>query len=111
MLLRWKSRIRRWNAKRYNLAIARRFDFVPNETNSSEMEGLNILLRAGAGVALLGLLTCIAWVLTHLRRIRREALKDEAMPRSGPKANFLVLIGTVAIALVSLLTYCLIEMR
>jgi hypothetical protein len=75
------------------------------------MDILHFILRAGAVVALLGLVSCILWTLSHLRRIKREALANEALPRGGAKNNALVLIGAAAVTLTALLTYCVIHMK
>jgi len=75
------------------------------------MDHMNLILKAGAGVGLAVLLTIIFWAATHMRRIRREAAANEAIPRGGPKYNFAVLLGAAVVAFCSLLTFCLLQLK
>lgn len=47
----------------------------------------------------------LCWVFLHQRGIRRELIKDEAMPKPGPRTNFLVLVGAVVTGLSGLMLY------
>lgn len=62
-------------------------------------------LKIIAGLMLLALWGGVAWTIDHHRRIERELVKDEAMPRPGPRANFLVLVCAVLTGLSGLLLY------
>jgi hypothetical protein len=58
-----------------------------------------------AAISLLGLWIGVGWIMLHQRRISRELVENEAMPRPGPRATFLVLIGAIVIALSGWLLY------
>jgi hypothetical protein len=75
------------------------------------MTDLDLFLKIAASIALLGLLTCIGWALTHLRKIRKLAVAHEGLPKDAPKATLLVVLGTVATVLVLLLSYCVIHLK
>lgn len=62
-----------------------------------------IALKIAAAFFLLVLLAAIGWIVTHLRKIKRELIANEAMPRPGPRANFLLFVSVVLIGLSSLL--------
>ena len=66
-------------------------------------------LKIIAGLALVALWTIAGWVIAHHVGISRELVKDEAMPRPGPRANFLVLICTVVTGLSGVLIYLLVS--
>jgi hypothetical protein len=68
-----------------------------------------VVLKCAAGLFLVILLGIVGWVLTHLRRIKREMIANEAMPRPGPGANILLLLCVVIFALCSLLVAFLIH--
>jgi len=56
-----------------------------------------------AAFLLVFLLVAVGWVLAHLRRIKRELIADEAMPKPGPRANLLILLTVVLIGFSGLL--------
>ena len=58
-----------------------------------------------AAISLLCLWSGAGWLIAHRRRISRELVADEAMPRPGPRATLLVLIGALFIAFSGLLLY------
>ena len=61
------------------------------------------LLKVVAALLLVLLLGAVGWALTHVRRIKRELIADEAMPKPGPRANFLILHIAVLTGLSGLL--------
>ena len=61
------------------------------------------LLKIVAALLLMLLLGAVGWALTHVRRIKRELIADEAMPKPGPRANFLILLIAVLTGLSGLL--------
>ena len=61
------------------------------------------VLKIAAAVLLVLLLGGVGWILTHLRRIKRELLANNAMPRPGPGSNLLFLLVIVFIALSGLM--------
>ncbi len=66
-------------------------------------------VRIVAVLVLVALWTIVGWVIAHHLRVSRELVKDEAMPRPAPRANFLVLISTVVLGLSGVLIYLIIS--
>ena len=64
-----------------------------------------LALKLLGGCFLICVWTGVGWLIAHRRRIERELVQDEAMPRPTPKANFLVLIGAVLTGLSGLVLY------
>jgi hypothetical protein len=61
------------------------------------------IIKCGAALVLVLLLGGLGWVLTHLRKIKRDLIADEAMPKPGPRTNLLILLIVVFTGLSSLL--------
>ena len=61
------------------------------------------VLKCAAALLLIILLGGVGWILTHLRKIKRELVADEAMPKPGPRTNFLILLIAVLTGLSGLL--------
>lgn len=57
-----------------------------------------------AAISLVMLLTGIGWAATHLARIKREMIADDAMPKPAPARRILILFITVLLAFCALLT-------
>ena len=62
------------------------------------------VLKVAAAIFLLIILGTLGWIATHLRKIKREVVADEAMPKPGPRTNFLILLCVVLTGLLGLLT-------
>jgi hypothetical protein len=67
------------------------------------------VIKCGAVLVLIVLLGGLGWVVTHLRKIKRELVADEAMPKPGPRANLLILLIVVFTGLSSLLITFLVQ--
>jgi len=48
-----------------------------------------VVLKIAAALLLALLLGAVGWVVTHLRRIKRELIADEAMPKPGPRETLI----------------------
>ncbi len=64
-----------------------------------------VFFKIIAGIFLVILLGGFSWALTHWRKIKREMISHEALPKSAPRSFLLVIAMTIMIVLSSLLTY------
>lgn len=64
---------------------------------------MDFLLKCAATLLLTVQLGVIIWAVTHIHRIKRTLIADEALPKPGPAGNILVLLITVLGALTALL--------
>ena len=62
-----------------------------------------LILKIVAAIFLIIILGALGWIATHLRRINREIVADEALPKPGPRTNFLILLCVVLTGLLGLL--------
>ncbi len=58
-----------------------------------------------AGGALIVVWSFVGWTIAHHRRIERELVKDEAMPRPAPRANLLLLLCVILTAFTGWMLY------
>ena len=68
-----------------------------------------IEFRIAAGVLLVVLLGALMWALSHWRKIRRRMIEDDAMPKSAPGTNLMVLICAVLVVFICLFAYLMLH--
>lgn len=61
--------------------------------------------KVTASVALLFLWSLVGWIVAQRRRIYREMVRDDAVPRPVPGANFLLLLSVIITGLSGVLLY------
>jgi hypothetical protein len=64
---------------------------------------VNVLLKCVATLLLLAELGAVGWAMSHMLKIKRELIADEALPKRAQRANIVVLITTVLLAFSALL--------
>jgi hypothetical protein len=66
-------------------------------------------LKVAAGVVLVALWIGIGWVFMHRGRIKRELVRDDALPASAPRALLFVVLSALFVGFSALMLYFLLS--
>lgn len=66
-------------------------------------------LKVAAGVILVALWSSAGWIFMHRRRVRRELVKDEAVPAPAPRSLLSVVLSAIFIGFSALMLYFLLS--
>jgi undecaprenyl pyrophosphate phosphatase UppP len=67
-------------------------------------------IRILAGIALVAVIAAFVHVLRHLKRIEREVIGDDLVPKErGPRNNMVLIVTAIPIVVTSLLLYLILK--